>query len=61
MIPMALSIAAGLVFSTLLTLFIIPNLLVILNDLRLGLHYLRHHATPARETIEPATLRNEEF
>lgn len=61
MIPMALSIAAGLVFSTLLTLFILPSLLVILNDLRLGLHVLLHHATPARETVEPATRRKEEF
>jgi len=61
MIPMALSIAAGLVFSTVLTLLIIPSLLVILNDLRLGIHFLRHRTVPARETVEPAIHRNEEF
>ena len=61
MIPMALSIAAGLVFSTVLTLLIVPSLLVILNDLRLGLHFLRHRQSPARETVEPAIHRNEDF
>ncbi len=34
LIPMAISLAAGVAFATLLTLFLIPCLLVILNDLR---------------------------
>ena len=60
-IPMALSIAAGLVFATVLTLVIIPNLLVVLNDARLGLRRLARRPALSREAVEPATRRNEEF
>jgi multidrug efflux pump subunit AcrB len=58
LIPMALSLAAGVAVATIFTLTLIPVLLVILNDLRLLLHRLRHGSWPFREEVEPATRRN---
>jgi len=58
MIPMALSIAAGVAFATVLTLVLIPSLLVILNDIRRLVHYYWTLEWPTREAMEPATLRN---
>jgi multidrug efflux pump subunit AcrB len=57
MIPMALSLAAGVIFATLLTLILIPSLLTILNDLRLLYHRLRHGVWPARSAVEPSRDR----
>lgn len=58
LIPMAISIAAGVAFATILTLVLIPSLLTILNDLRRLHHRLRKGFWPAREAVEPATFRN---
>jgi multidrug efflux pump subunit AcrB len=52
-IPMAISMAAGLSFASVLTLFLIPSLLAILSDLRLVLNRIRHGNWQDRETIEP--------
>jgi len=57
LIPMALSIAAGVAFATLLTLVLIPSLLVIVSDLRLLLFRLRHGNWPKRVAVEPARAR----
>jgi len=57
LIPMALSIAAGVAFATLLTLVLIPSLLVILNDVRRLCRYLWHGDWPTREDVEPARTR----
>jgi multidrug efflux pump subunit AcrB len=57
LIPMALSIAAGVAFATLLTLVLIPSLLVILNDLRRLPPRLLTGAWPPREAVEPAARR----
>ncbi|MBL0714003.1 MAG: efflux RND transporter permease subunit, partial [Desulfosarcina sp.] len=57
MIPMALALAAGVAFATVLTLVLIPSLLVILNDLRRLVYKLCHHRWPTREQVEPATER----
>jgi hypothetical protein len=57
LIPMALSIAGGVAFATLLTLILIPCMLGILNDLRRGLRYLWKGNWPAPEEVEPATKR----
>lgn len=57
LIPMALSIAAGVVFATLLTLVLIPSLLVIVNDLRLLVFRLRRGSWPKRVAVEPARSR----
>jgi len=61
MIPMAISISAGLVFATLLTLVILPAILAIMNDFRLLFHGIGKRAWPKRESVEPAVCRNTEF
>ena len=58
LIPMALSIAAGVAFATILTLVLIPSLLAILNDLRLLVHRLKHGRWPRRLAVEPASRRH---
>jgi multidrug efflux pump subunit AcrB len=57
LIPMAISIAAGVAFATLLTLVLIPSLMVILNDLRRLYHRLRRGVWPTPEAVEPARDR----
>jgi multidrug efflux pump subunit AcrB len=57
LIPMALALAAGVAFATVLTLVLIPGLLVILNDMRRLVYKLRHNRWPSREEVEPATTR----
>jgi multidrug efflux pump subunit AcrB len=59
LIPMALSIAAGVVFATVLTLVLIPSLLAILSDLRLVVHRFRHGTWPKRVAVEPARNRHD--
>ncbi len=58
---MALSLAAGVIFATLLTLVMIPSLLVILNDLRRLPHRLRHGTWPMRVDVEPARNRKKKI
>ena len=60
LIPMALSIAAGVAFATVLTLVLIPSLLAILNDLRLVVHRVRHGRWPRRLDVEPARNRHDD-
>jgi multidrug efflux pump subunit AcrB len=57
MIPMAVSLAAGVAFATVLTLVLVPSMLVILNDLRRVAHRMRHGVWPTREEVEPARDR----
>jgi hypothetical protein len=57
MIPMAISLAAGVAFATTLTLVLVPSLLAILNDLRLLSFRLKNGNWPARELVEPARRR----
>ena len=57
---MALSIAAGVAFATILTLVLIPSLLAILNDLRLVVHRIKHGRWPRRLEVEPARNRHED-
>jgi multidrug efflux pump subunit AcrB len=57
LIPMALSIAAGVAFATLLTLVLIPSLLAILNDARRLVFRLSNGVWPTREEVEPASYR----
>ena len=58
LIPMALSIAGGVLFATVLTLVLIPSLIVILNDCRRGFYRFKFGIWPERETVEPARLRH---
>jgi multidrug efflux pump subunit AcrB len=60
MIPMALSLAAGVAFATVLTLVLIPSLLAILSDLRLLIHRLRYGVWPKRVDVEPARNRHDD-
>jgi len=58
LIPMALSIAAGIAFATVLTLVLVPSLLVLLSDFRLVVHRLRYGFWPKRVDVEPARNRH---
>jgi multidrug efflux pump subunit AcrB len=58
LIPMALSLAAGVAFATVLTLVLVPSLLAILNDFRLLSHRLRKGYWPRRVDVEPARDRH---
>jgi multidrug efflux pump subunit AcrB len=57
LIPMALSLASGVTFATILTLVLIPSLLVIVNDVRRAGKRLQSGEWPTREAVEPATSR----
>ena len=57
LIPMALSIAAGVAFSTMVTLILIPALMGILNDLRRIQYAITKRSWPTPEQVEPATQR----
>lgn len=58
LIPMALSLAAGVLFATVLTLVLVPSLFTILNDVRLLWFRMRGGRWPeSRESVEPARLR----
>jgi hypothetical protein len=59
LIPMALSLAAGVAFATLLTLLLAPSLLVILNDMRRLAARLWQGQWPTPEAVEPARTRRE--
>ncbi|MEQ8818799.1 MAG: efflux RND transporter permease subunit [Sumerlaeia bacterium] len=57
LIPMALSIAAGVAFATALTIGMVPCLLAILNDMRRGAYRLKNGHWPTHELVEPAAHR----
>ncbi len=57
LIPMGISLAAGVAFATLLTLFLIPCLLCVLNDGRCLVFWMTKGYWPAPEAVEPARLR----
>ncbi|MBP8130266.1 MAG: efflux RND transporter permease subunit [Candidatus Hydrogenedentes bacterium] len=59
-IPMAIALAAGVAFSTLLTLLLLPSILSILNDLRRVAAWAARGVMPAAEDVEPARWRNAE-
>lgn len=56
LIPMALSVAGGVVFATVLTLILIPSLLVIFNDFRRISTRLFKGFYPTREEVEPRAM-----
>ncbi len=51
--PMALTMAFGVLFATVLTLILIPCLVAILNDLRCLLYVFRYNRRPIKEEVEP--------
>jgi len=56
LIPMAISLAVGIVFATVLTLFFIPCLMGAVNDVRRGLVWLRTGRMPDPSEVEPARM-----
>ena len=54
LIPMAISIAAGVAFATVLTLILVPSLIYILNDLRCLVRWFRNGVWPRPECVEPS-------
>jgi len=55
-IPMATSLAFGIMFATVLTLFVVPALYLAVNDARRMIHWLRYGgAYPQAELVEEAT------
>lgn len=58
LIPMALSIAAGVAFATLLTLVLIPCMLAMLNDFRRLSRLAITGTWPTPDDVEPARHRN---
>ena len=55
LVPMAIALAAGVSFATLLTLVLIPGLFTILNDIRMLIYKTKHGTWPTREEVEPAS------
>jgi len=58
-IPMAVTISFGVFVASFLTLVIVPCLMGILNDCRLGLYFLWNLKTTTRESLEPGIKRRE--
>ncbi len=58
LIPMALSVAGGVAFATVLTLLLIPSLLVILNDFRRIVVKGVTGKWPTREEVEPRAINH---
>lgn len=54
LVPMAISLAAGIAFATLLTLVLAPCLICVLNDMRRVAHWLATGVWPDRVAVEPA-------
>ena len=52
--PMAVTIAFGILFTTVVTLIMVPSIFAILNDFRRGCHWLWNLKVPTREAVEPA-------
>ncbi len=57
LIPMAIALAAGVAFASMLTLLLLPSLLMIFNDLRRATVWLVKGVMPTSEEVEPATRR----
>ena len=54
LIPMAVSIAYGIGFATLLTLVVLPSLMALVNDSRVNLKHFWTGVRSTRESVEPA-------
>jgi multidrug efflux pump subunit AcrB len=59
LIPMAISVAWGLFFVTMFTLFLFPCLILLCNDLRVWVYTKWHNKTYLQEEVEPAFVQEE--
>ncbi len=57
LIPMAISLAAGVAFATLITLVLVPGMLAVLSDIRVVLCRLNKGYWPERVEVEPGRHR----
>lgn len=60
LIPMAISVAYGIAYATLMTLFLLPLLLALKNSFKVGLSWLWTGVKPAREDVERAIIETRE-
>ena len=58
--PMAISVAYGLLFGTLLTLLVLPSVLVLFNQIKVHFFWLLKGSKPTPESVEPV-IREEIF
>jgi multidrug efflux pump subunit AcrB len=56
-IPMAVSLAGGVAFGTMLTLVLVPAFLMIMNDMRRSVYWLRKGTWPTPEEVEPRSVK----
>ncbi|MEM9885553.1 MAG: efflux RND transporter permease subunit [Bacteroidota bacterium] len=56
LIPMAISISYGIFIATFLTLFLLPQLLSISNEIKMGVRWLAKGEMPEREEVERAII-----
>ncbi|MEM9848846.1 MAG: efflux RND transporter permease subunit, partial [Bacteroidota bacterium] len=56
LIPMAISISYGIFIATFLTLFMLPQLLSISNEIKMGIRWLIKGKMPEREAVERAII-----
>ncbi len=56
LIPMAISVAYGMMIATFITLIVLPVFLVMLNRIKVGLNWLWTGKRPTHEEVEPAYI-----
>lgn len=54
LVPMAISVAWGLIFATFIILVMVPSMLVLLNNFRVGVAWLWDQKKPVPEMVEPS-------
>jgi len=60
LIPMAISVAYGIAYATFMTLFLLPLLLALKNNFKVGLQWLWTGDKPEREDVERAIIETKE-
>ncbi len=60
LIPMAISVAYGIAYATLMTLFLLPLLLALKNSFKVGVAWLWTGVKPERESVERALIEMKE-
>jgi len=60
LIPMAISVAYGIGYATFMTLFLLPLLLAVKNNLKVGVKWLWTGKKPTRESVERAIIETKE-
>ena len=63
LIPMAVSIAYGIGFATMLTLVVLPSMMALVNDARVLIRHIWTNEKPTREEVEPAIkeMKSEQY